>query len=285
MSTQDRRRPDEHARKKTKQDVVYTQAKAFNRKRFLLQLVTVLAVVLALLFGMSIFFKVEVVLISGTDKYDPVQIQDASGIKIGENLLTLNKQRISANIHNKLPYIDSVQIGRKLPGTVVIHVTELNVTYAIQDQAGNYWLLNNSGRVVDKSTATQAQEMTNILGVKLANPQIGADAVAFEPQTGDTALLASDQLKIALSVIANMEQNGFIGGDAITKVDVTNVGNIELSYQNRILIKLGDSSRLGEKFSALSGTIAQMGDHESKILDASFTVYPDGIEESTISPD
>ena len=114
MSTQDRRRPGsgETTRKKTRQDVVYTQAKAFNRKRFILQIATVVAVVLALLFGLSLFFKVDTVLISGTVKYDPAQIQDAAGILDGENLLTLNKDRIAANIQNELHYINEVQVGK-----------------------------------------------------------------------------------------------------------------------------------------------------------------------------
>ena len=64
MNTTERRPSPSNtaARKRKQQDVVYTQPKAFNRKRFLLQLATVAAVVLALLFGMSIFFKVEEVL-------------------------------------------------------------------------------------------------------------------------------------------------------------------------------------------------------------------------------
>ena len=49
-------------------DVVYTAPEPFSRKRFLLRLLTVVAVVLALTFGMSIFFKVENVAVTGTGK-------------------------------------------------------------------------------------------------------------------------------------------------------------------------------------------------------------------------
>ena len=45
----DRRKPAQ-SRRRTSAKVVYTEAKPFNRNRFILQLVTVVAVVLALLF-------------------------------------------------------------------------------------------------------------------------------------------------------------------------------------------------------------------------------------------
>ena len=49
-------------------DVVYTPAKPFSRDRFLVRLATVVAVVVALMFGISIFFRVEHVTVSGADK-------------------------------------------------------------------------------------------------------------------------------------------------------------------------------------------------------------------------
>lgn len=282
MSTQDRRPGAEPARKKKiRQDVVYTQAKAFNRKRFLLQLVTVVAVVLALLFGMSLFFKVDTVLISGTVKYKPEQIEDASGILDGENLLTLNRERIAANIKNQLPYINEVQVGKKLPGTVVIQVSELNVTYAIEDCNGGWWMISSSGRVVDSCAAADAEDYTRILGVQLEVPAVGDQAAAFEPvaaqseETVPVTVYAAEKLAMALSIVQNMELNGFVG--TISKVDVTDMGNIQLWYGTRFQMLLGDGSDLPKKLGALSSAIKKMDDHTTGILDARFTIWPDGI--------
>ena len=68
------------APKKPTPDVVYTQPDPFNRNRFILRLVTVVAVVLALIFGMSIFFKVKTVTVAGTNKYTAWDVREASGI-------------------------------------------------------------------------------------------------------------------------------------------------------------------------------------------------------------
>ena len=283
MSTQDgRKRAGAAAQpsRKKQQEVVYTQAKAFNRRRFLLQLITVVAVVLALLFGMSIFFKVDKVKVHGADKYTLEQIMDASGIRIGENLLTLNKQRMCANIEQNLRYIQSVRVGRELPGTVIFYVTELNVTYAIRDQQGNWWRISANGKVLDQCTATDAQELTNVVGIVLQNPKIGEQAVAYEPtqdsQNGVVTVYEADKLKAALDVLTNMEKTGFIG-NVITKLDVSDLGNIQMWYTTRFQIKLGDSSRLPEKLDLLSRMIAQEKPNTTGILDASLTQWPDGI--------
>lgn len=282
MSTQDRRRRDaasSQSPRKKRQEVVYTQAKAFNRRRFLLQLITVVAVVLALLFGMSIFFKVDRVEVYGADKYTLEQIMDASGIRIGENLLTVNKQRMCANIEENLRYIQSVRVGRRLPGTVIFYVTELNVTYSIRDQQGNWWQLSSAGRVVDQCTAAQAHEMTNIVGFMLQNPVVGEQAVAYEPSGASEEIqlvYESDKLQAALDVISNMEQNGFIG-NVITKVDVTDLGNIQITHTNGFQIKLGDSTRLADKLRYVSAFIAQQGSGKTGVLDASLTTWPDGV--------
>ena len=107
-------------------EVVYVQPGPFNKYRFMLQLVTVLAVVLALLFGMSIFFKVKTITVTGNEKYSAWDVREASGILEGENLLTISAPRISNNIKSKLPYADQIRIGIKLPDTVKIEIVELD---------------------------------------------------------------------------------------------------------------------------------------------------------------
>ena len=59
------KRPVRKERKLKDADGVYTPPKPFKRGRFVLHLVTVVAVVFAIILGMSIFFKVEKVQVSG----------------------------------------------------------------------------------------------------------------------------------------------------------------------------------------------------------------------------
>ncbi len=275
-------------RQRPQKDVIYTQPKPFNRNRFLLQLATVAAVALALFAGMTIFFKVEEVQVSGAVRYDEYTIFEDSGIKIGDSMVFLSKGQIVANIQNKKEnaYIETIRISRKLPGTVVISITEEDVFYAAQDSQGGWWLLNPNGKVVDACSEAEVDDLTKIMGVQLSAPEIGATAAAYEPvqepdEEGNTVpvtVYAKERLDLALSIIRQLESEHFVG--TIASVDVSNISDIRLWYGVRFEMILGDSQNLKMKINALAQAIAQAEDYETGILDASFTIWPDQVAHS-----
>ena len=151
------RRPSQKDRKLRDADVVYTPPKPFKRGRFILHLVTVAAVVLAVVLGLSVFFKVQKVEVSGCGKYTPWEVSEAADIELGSNLMTVSRAQISGNIISKLPYVDTVRVGINLPDTVKIEITELDVVYAIEDAEGNWWLMNADGKIVELTNAVTAE--------------------------------------------------------------------------------------------------------------------------------
>ena len=82
--------------------VIYTQPAAFSRDRLLIQLLTVTAVVAALVLGMSVFFKVGTITVAGAETYSAWAIRVASGISEGDNLLTFSKAKAGARIQAEL---------------------------------------------------------------------------------------------------------------------------------------------------------------------------------------
>lgn len=270
------------APKKPTPDVVYTQPDPFNRNRFILRLVTVVAVVLALIFGMSIFFKVKTVTVAGTNKYTAWDVREASGIQEGENLLSISEPRISSNIRSALPYVNSVRVGIKLPDTVRIEIVELDVVYAIEGDDGSWWLMRADGGIVEKTNSADAGQHTKVLGVRVTQPKIGEQATAAQPQpqtddNGETVpvtVQASQQLSTAVSILQYMEENGIIGEAA--SVDVANLENLQLWYGDRFQVILGDATQLSYKIGLVKNAIDQhMEDYDTGILDASLTIQPD----------
>ena len=75
------RRPVQPKTETVAPDVVYTPPKPFNRDRFLLRMGTVVAVVIALMFGISIFFRVEHVKVSGAAKFRGICNGDATSLE------------------------------------------------------------------------------------------------------------------------------------------------------------------------------------------------------------
>ena len=265
-------------------DVVYVQPAPFNKTRFFLCLLIAVAVVLAVIFGMSIFFKVDAdkITVSGTEKYTAWQIREASGIKDGENLLSINEPRISSAIREALPYVNKVRVGIKLPDTVKIEIEELDVVYSAEDVEGNWWLLRSDGYIVEKTNSADAEQYTKLLGIKLTEPAQGEQAKAYQQtQTGEdgetepVTVLASEQLSTALSIVQYLEDCGVIG-DA-ESVDVTNMGDLQLWYADRYQVTLGDGLELSRKIRSMKAAIDQMSDYQSGILDVSFTTWPNEV--------
>lgn len=279
-------------RKRSAPDVVYTPPKPFSRGQLLLRLATVVAVVLALTMGMSIFFKVKTITVSGTKKYTAWDVRQASGIQEGESLLTLGKARIGGRIKAALPYVDTWRIGIKLPDTVNIEIKELDVVYAIRSQDGLWWLITSTGTVVEQVDSAKAGEYTKVLGVQLALPAVGQQAQAAElavpedPTGGTDGTQATDitkpvtvkegeRLAAALTILQELENNGIIGGTA--SVDVSNLGQLVLWYGQQFEVRLGDTSQLSYKVSCMKKAVEQMGDYQSGVLDISFTIWPDQV--------
>lgn len=297
-----KKRPVRKERKLKDADVIYTPPKPFKRGRFVLHLVTVAAVVFAIVLGMSIFFKVEKVQVSGHVKYSPWEVSEASGIEIGSNLLGVSRAQVSGNIISNLPYVDRVRVGIILPDTVNIMITELDAAYSVQDTLGYWWLINDSGKIVDEVNAVTAKSYTQVLGVLLEEPSVGQQAIAHEtdlttiplvdPETGEAPteeeteaeetlesitvdITAAQRLQSAISVLQALGTNSISG--QIDSVDVTNLKAIELWYDERFQINLGDTMRLEYKIGALRATIDKMEAYESGHLDLSFTNWADKV--------
>lgn len=268
--------------------VVYTQPMPFNLNRLLLQLTVVLAVVLAVALGLSVFFKIDKVVVYGNRAYSAWMIQEASGLTEGDNLLTFSRPRASGKIITGLPYVKNARIGIKLPDTVNIYIEEFDVAYAIESEDGTWWLMTSTGRIVEQIDAGRAGTYTRVDGVKLDTPGVGGQGKAWEPdiappaatdpsgETEETApviVTAADRLDTALAILSALEKNDIVG--EVASINVTNLANIELWYGVRYQVRVGDSSRLDYKISCMSRAIAQLSDYQMGVLDVSFTTWPD----------
>ena len=306
-SAEQGKRPVRRERKLRDSDVVYTPPKPFKRGRFLLHLITVAAVVLAIVMGMSIFFKVETVKVSGCNKYTPWDVSEASGVEIGSNLMTISRAQISGNIISNLPYVDTVRVGIILPDTVNIEITELDVVYSIQDAVGNWWLMNADGKIVEGIDTVSAKGYTQVLGVRLESPSVGQQAVAQEEELTTIPLIdpeaeadqpeetteltqetldettptiavgitGAERLNTVMTVLKELSNNSITG--QIDSVDVTSLSAVELWYDERFQVNLGDTNRLDYKIGALKATVSRMETYESGQLDISFTNWPDKV--------
>lgn len=169
-----------------------------NRGRFgpLFKLLCAAAVAVALTVGATVFFRVETVTVTGTQRYTPEEVIAASGIQTGDNLYALNKVRIGRNIRSSLPYIEKLSINRSLPNRILIDVTEWEavariavpeqdqITAAQQAVAGDSselpaleaarepWLISKNGKLLEP--APEDSKVPLVTGLTPIAPQAGS---------------------------------------------------------------------------------------------------------------
>ena len=256
--------------------VTYTLPRPMRRTAFLWRLISVAAVVAAVFMGLSVFFRVDTITVAGADKYTPWMIREAADVQTGDALLSVSEARVASRIISKLPYIDEVKVGVRLPGTVEIQVKELQVTYAIADETGAWWLISSDGRAVESVSRETAQGYTGIVGLTIRTPQAG-EAVQALPgyyiDPGDGATIpheqseADKQLANLVEILTELEGNRIIG--QVTWIDVTNPLDIRLEYPHLLTVRLGKPERLDYKIAYLASAVEQLAKNQSGLLDLS----------------
>lgn len=266
------------------QEVVYTPPVPLNRRKFLLRLATVVAVVVAIFISCTIFFRADQIVVSGTERYTAWSVKEASGIQEGESLLSFGKATAAGRIMENLRYIKSVRVGITLPDTVNIYVEELEVVYSVQDSQDRWWLMSAAGQVVEQVNEEEAQEHTLLTGFRIDSPKAGQTAVAWEPEPETTeeqmttVVLNAQRLAAAQIVAAQLERNEILGEAA--SVDATDPRSIQLWYGTQYQVRLGDSTEMERKIAMMKSVIAQHeqeGGHQSGVLDISLTTHPNSV--------
>ena len=69
----------------------------------------------AILTATTVFFKVRDIRLSGSTRYSLAEITEASGLKTGDNLILFDKFSAIDRIFAACPYLDTVQMRRRLP--------------------------------------------------------------------------------------------------------------------------------------------------------------------------
>lgn len=84
---------------------------------FLYKLLSIFLICGCLVAAITLFFRVDTVVITGEKRYTEAEIRQASGVEDGDNLFLLNKYQVIRNIAEALPYIEieNTHIQRKLP--------------------------------------------------------------------------------------------------------------------------------------------------------------------------
>lgn len=184
---------------------------------------------------LTMFFDINTITVSGESAYSAEKIIEASGIKIGDNLIFISKQKANELITTKLPYIGSAEFKRRLPSKLEIIVKKADPVYAAAKD-GYYILLDENGKVLETGLEYIGENL-----ILLKTEEI------VSAETGKIITLNNEK---ALGKLKEVREACIeCGLSDITAVDLSNIYNIKLEYQGRITLVLGetDSGNLTKK--------------------------------------
>ena len=211
---------------------------------FLYKLLSVLAICGAVVAALTLFFRVDTVVVTGMERYTEREVVDATGIESGDNLYLLNKNAVARNIQAQLPYIEKVQINRKLPDTLLIEVEECGTPFAlIQD--GSAWLVSPKGMIVEQRTAAGAADYAEIEGCELLAPSVGTKiALATEYTSQQTSLL---------DLMRALEEQGML--DQVDSISLEDTAILTMGYAQRFTVEMPYGADYSRKLRFLQGAL------------------------------
>ena len=235
--------------------------KTHRRTGFWFRILTMAAVALAVTCCMTLFFQVEEIVVRGNHLYSQQEVADASGVSTGDNMVSIQKANAASLIRSTLPFVSKVHIERILPGTVEITITESDVTFAVRARNQSWYLVNESGMVLEEIQSVYAPDYPNLKGVTLSDPEIGAS-------------MGSDtQAKTAAVTLMKLLSQYGLAKDTVV-IDLTETHNILLEYGTMYDVQLGTTENLDYKIEYLAAALLRLesdGNTKDGVIDLSFT--------------
>ena len=236
----------------------YRSVKRKKRRRSRTVGTAILLFAVFLLIGSIVFFRVRNIEVHGAAEYSSGEIPEASGVKHGENLLFTRGSAVSDRLFDALPYLESVRVTKKLPGTIVITVTERRPVACIFT-GGSWWLIDSSCKVLEQTNSGGIQDCIVIEGLAVERPEIGEVLTAG---AGDT--ITGDALGEVLTALTEW---GF--DDKITNLQAGSLSAISFVYDGRIRVDLGTYIDAERKLGLMNGIVSDLEAGVSGALDLS----------------
>ncbi len=230
------------------------KAKLKKQKIMLIAVASLIFMVLVFVF-ILVFFRINNITVQGSTKYTQEELLLAGGVSNGSNLLFLNTESTKEKIMNTYSYVDDVIIKKTFPSTIEIEVVTAEICYNFLNGAEPTYA-SVDGRVLESGAHVEGE----FADVKSGVFTVEGGYVKFEDTAENTAFY---------DIAASLENTDVT---KITEIDITNVYQIKMLYDDRIEMELGDALDLEEKINFGLGIFANEGikENEKGVLDLTF---------------
>ena len=192
--------------------------------------------VIGVVLSIFIFFKVGEIKVSGNKKYTAVQVIDASGVELGDNLFAPTALTVQHKLDKQLPYIKSVTLKHELPDTLIICVKESTAQFSfkVDDKKATLYILTDAELKLLESVKSPPKGAAIVEGVGIAETNFGKKAKFEEEEKG----------QLVQTIKSVFSENGL---ENVTLIDVKNIIDMKVVYDDAITIQIGQATALDYK--------------------------------------
>jgi cell division septal protein FtsQ len=216
----------------------------------LVEVICILVMLPSVLFGggtreKPAAFGVVSVTVVGNTQYDEQAILQMSGIREGQSVFVLDRNKAANEIKANFHYVEDVKVKVDWNRNVTIEIAEAQPLGAVYAN-GQWVVVSQSGRGL-YAEPIRSQRPLRYLYIK------GAKTVSALP---GEQVLDSDSLALLKELFDSLSYAGLL--DDISVVDIGNRGDIRLNWKNQITLLLGNDSNLPFEIAAAAGTIPKV---------------------------
>lgn len=176
-------------------------------------------------------FSIKDVYAESNVKYDSETIIKVSGIERGDNLCLLNSASSEMRICRELSYIEEASVVKLFPNKVKIETNIAEPKFNLLHEE-KYLLVSRGGKILEERDEPQP-EVPLLTGLNFSISE--ESKITYESEEIQKALV---------SIFQFFEDNRLL---AACEVDVSDIENITINYDNRIRIILGNGEDIEYK--------------------------------------
>ncbi len=198
---------------------------------------------------MTVLFKVEKIVVENNTFYSDQELISRSGIIQGDNLFRINDGDTEKMLEDRFPYIQSVEVKRRLPATILLDITEEVPTVAAYSSEG-YVILSATGKVLKTKVDAPPGDIPVLLGLEEQTFTVGSYVYQL---TAERERVLDDKLVLLQKFLNHCEAQAL---EPLTYVDINDSGELKALYDERILIDFGGEIDLEKKINFVQKVLA-----------------------------
>lgn len=215
-------------------------------------------VIVAVIFVMSVFFRVSDIQVVGNVHYTDEEIIRAVDIEEGDNLFFFDRFAAIGRAFSKLPYIEQVSVERSLPNKVVITVEE-STALAYLELGEEQWTLDHTCKVLGKAAEGETASLIPVVGIRPGTLLIGEQMHTEGEEQEPVDYLAE--------ILYQIQERGLAG--RVTRINFSNYSSPEFSYGGKYTVVLGNFRNVEHKFGMFVAVLDMLKEGDVGVIDVS----------------